>query len=77
MKRNVEILSSPVPNPKGPAPTQSNPVKNSSKGTGLTLKSYGPPTPPPPHPTHSQLLSMKEASNKKTQRVKVILDDAL
>ena len=31
-------LSSPVPKPKGPAPTQSNPVKISSKGTGADTK---------------------------------------
>ena len=39
--------------------------------SGLSLKSYGP---PPPHP---QLLSMKEVSNKKTQRVKVTQYDPL
>ena len=38
---NIVILSSPNPKP----PTQSNPVQNptSHKGTGLTLKSWGPP----------------------------------
>ena len=29
---------SPNPNPQGPAPTQSNPVKISSKGTGADTK---------------------------------------
>ena len=51
------------PNPQGPDPTQSNPVKISSKGTGADTKILW--------ATHPQLLSMKEASNKKTQRVKV------
>ena len=62
---------SQIPNPQGPAPTQSNPVKISSKGTGADTKILWATTttPPPPHP---QLLSMKEASNKKTQRIKVI-----
>ena len=55
------------PNPQGPAPTQSNPVKISSKGTGADTKILWATT----HPPHPQLLSMKEASNKKTQRVKV------
>ena len=67
-------LSSPVPKPKSPRPSP-NPVKPRSqsvpRGLGLTLKSYGPPT------HHPQLLSMKEASNKKTQRVKVTQDDPL
>ena len=40
--------------------------------SGLSLKSHGPP--PPPHP---QLLSMKKACNKKTQRVKVTQYDPL
>ena len=37
------------PNPQGPAPTQSNPVKISSKGTGADTKILGHPTTPPPH----------------------------
>ena len=69
------------PRPKSQSPkAQPQPSQTQSKsvlrGLGLTLKSYGPPT-HPPHPPHPQLLSMKEASNKKTQRVKVTLDDPL
>ena len=45
--------------------------KSVPRGLGLTLKSYGPPPTPPHPPTHPQLLSTKEASNKKTQRVNV------
>ena len=47
------LLSSPSPNPLGQSQTQSNPVLRPNKvlrGLGLTLKSYGPPT-PPHHPT--------------------------
>ena len=48
-------------------PSQANPVKISSKGTGADTKILW-----ATHPTHHpQLFSMKEASNKKTQRVKV------
>ena len=39
------------PNPQGPAPTQSNPVKISSKGTGADTKIlWATTTPPPTHP---------------------------
>ena len=40
---------SQIPNPQGPAPTQSNPVKISSKGTGADTKILWATT-PPPHP---------------------------
>ena len=43
---SFELLSSPVPNPQGPAPTQSNPVKISSKGTGADTKILWATTPP-------------------------------
>ena len=59
---------SQIPNPQGQAPTQSNPVKISSKGTGADTKILW--ATHHHHPT-PKLLSMKEASNKKTQRVKV------
>ena len=36
---------SQIPNPKGPASTQSNPVKICSKGTGADTKILGHPTP--------------------------------
>ena len=58
---------SQIPNPQGPAPSQSNPVKISSKGTGADTKILWATT-HPTHPTHPQLLSMKEASNKKTKQ---------
>ena len=64
------------PNTLGPA--QSNPgpkAQISSKGTGADTKILWATHPTPPH--HPQLLSMKEASNKKTQRVKVTKDDIL
>ena len=38
------------PNPQGPVPTQSNPVKISSKGTGADTKILWATTTPPPHP---------------------------
>ena len=56
------LLSSPVPKPLVPKPPRPipNPVQTSPKaqlvprGLRLTLKSYGPPNPTPPHhPTHS------------------------
>ena len=58
---------SQIPNPQGPAPTQSNPIQIPNPRTGADTKILWATT----HPTHPQLLSMKEASNKKTQRVKV------
>ena len=61
------------PRPKTQTPkAQPQPSQTQSKtipmGLELTLKSYGPPL---HQPTHPKLLNMKEASNKKTQRVKV------
>ena len=41
--------------------------KRNLDSAGMSLKSYG----SPPQPTHPPLLSMKEVSNNKTQRVKV------
>ena len=61
------ILSSPSPNPAQPRPSHTQ-IPISSKGTGADTKILWATTTPPPHP---QLLSMKDASNKKTQRVKV------
>ena len=51
-------------------PESKSQSKEKGKGnldSGLSLKSHGPP-PNPPHPPPS---SMKEASDRKTQRVKV------
>ena len=66
----MEILSYIVkPRPKTQTPkAQPQPSQISSKGTGADTKILWATHPTPPHP---QLLSMKEASNKKTQRVKV------
>ena len=40
---------SQIPNPQGPAPTQSNPGKISSKGTGADTKILWATTTPPPY----------------------------
>ena len=53
LSRNKEIVKSGphTQTPKAqPQPSQTQP-KSVRKGLGLTLKSYGPPTPPPTHPT--------------------------
>ena len=48
--RYCQALSQ-IPDPQGPAPTQSNPVKISSKGTGADTKILWATT--PPHPIHN------------------------
>ena len=51
-----------------------SPISEKGKGnldSGLSLKSYGPPT----TPTHPQLLSIKKAYNEETQRVKGTQND--
>ena len=45
-------ISAKNPNPQGPSPTQSNPVKIRSKGTGADTKILWATTPPHP-PTHN------------------------
>ena len=62
-KARVQI---PSPSPK------SNRKQKEELDSGLSLKSHGPPS-----PTTLQLSSMKEASNKQTQRVKVTQYDPL
>ena len=50
----VSIVSSNIVKPESEVPKSKVP-KSRPKGLGLTLKSHGPPTTPPPqhHPTHN------------------------
>ena len=62
----------PVPNPQSPIPNPQSPNPQ-SRGLGVTVKSYGPPT----TTTTPQLLTMKEHSDNKVPLVRMSQDDPL
>ena len=61
-RETFDVLSSPVPKPKSPRPSP-NPVKPRSQsvpwGLGLTLQSYGPPTPQGGHPQVNRTMNFE------------------